>query len=455
MPLTDELGEACLNRDAELRDDPRVPKGFRDGNFELWLSEIAADQPYLPAHANRANDALFLRFSQAIADVLGARVDEVLSHPWPTWLPVFLKVAHVTRSTVVTFNYDPLLECAVDTEVLFDPTVGSVTWSEITDFVPPWAGARLEARAEPPPTMSLLKVHGSLNWYWAPGDMSGASVARRVLPGYYGHPEPYEDRERSRELPGRVPLVVPPTATKASYYTNPIVREIWTKAAGALREADRVVLMGYSVPLTDLTFTAMFRHAINAETTSVMLADLEPDDVATRVRSFGCAVDIVSGGSHEGPIAAYVHEWCRKVAGAVADEVRSGTTGQPNAPMVVAWGQHAAAAVTAVASNGMDVVLSVEPVRDGGAVRVRAAGAVLPTLNHALALMSHAGGALVVDVPGDPQPVIQCSLAYTNMGYGAGVWNVLMPAGAMPSPAGAGTPPTSPEEPSYRAFSLE
>jgi len=77
----------------------------------------------------------------------------------------------------------------------------------------------------------LLKLHGSLNWYWNPGDESGASVARRDLPGVYGTPLHYTDDDRRRQLPGRGPLIVPPSATKSLYYRNPITREMWQQAA--------------------------------------------------------------------------------------------------------------------------------------------------------------------------------------------------------------------------------
>ncbi|MDA8063349.1 MAG: hypothetical protein M0T80_13130 [Actinomycetota bacterium] len=59
-----------------------------------------------------------------------------------------------------------------------------------------------------------------------------------------------DDAERIRALPGRVPFVVPPTATKSAYLTNLVVRELWNRAFEALARADRVVLAGY--PVIDL-----------------------------------------------------------------------------------------------------------------------------------------------------------------------------------------------------------
>lgn len=257
IPLVDELGNLCLDT-GDLGKDPRVPEdGFRGGSFETWLSRLADDQPYLSTQENLEGRALFLRFSEAIADVLGEKVQEVLRTGWPSWLPEFRRVAHVRRSALVTFNYDPLIECAVGTGLLYDWGASEhVFWAELSGDMPPWPPGLAYLGAERAATFRLLKLHGSLNWYWNPGDVTGISTARRDLPGIFYAPNPYMEEDRRRNLPGRVPFVVPPSATKSSYYRNPFVREIWQQAAAALREAEHVVILGYSLPPTDLTFAS-------------------------------------------------------------------------------------------------------------------------------------------------------------------------------------------------------
>ena len=97
LPLTDELGNACLAID-DLGGDRRVPDGgFTGGTFETWLSGLAEPQPYLSEQQNLENQALYLRFSDAIATVLGERVCEALRHPAPRWLQAWLKAAHCRR----------------------------------------------------------------------------------------------------------------------------------------------------------------------------------------------------------------------------------------------------------------------------------------------------------------------------------------------------------------------
>jgi len=52
-------------------------------------------------------------------------------------------------------------------------------------------------------------------------------------------------------------MLVPPAATKTPFYKNQLLAAQWVQAAGALRGADELVLMGYSVPVTDLTVTSL------------------------------------------------------------------------------------------------------------------------------------------------------------------------------------------------------
>ena len=59
MPLTDELGDACLAFN-DLHNARGVPRKFRGGRFETWLSSIAEPQPYQSEPRNLENQALLL-----------------------------------------------------------------------------------------------------------------------------------------------------------------------------------------------------------------------------------------------------------------------------------------------------------------------------------------------------------------------------------------------------------
>src|SRR5664280_1088973 len=65
------------------------------------------------------------------------------------------------------------------------------------------------------------------------------------------------------------PRICQESPFKSPYYTNPITRELWNRAAAALDATKVVVLIGYSLPITDLVFTAMLRENVHAEVKAV------------------------------------------------------------------------------------------------------------------------------------------------------------------------------------------
>lgn len=145
MPLTDELGNACLSL---VPDWSRrgIEGEFQGGRFETFLSELASDQPYLSDTENLYNKARFASFSEAIASIIGKAQEQVLRVPAPAWLASFMTTAHHCGSTLMTFNYDCLLECvAVHPSALLTPaserldSYDEIDWNGVlTGDIPPW-----------------------------------------------------------------------------------------------------------------------------------------------------------------------------------------------------------------------------------------------------------------------------------------------------------------------------
>lgn len=76
----------------------------------------------------------------------------------------------------------------------------------------------------PASPLRLLKLHGSLTWFWSTGDPTGSTLEAWL-------PEQYGDLAQCRlQVPGREPFLVPPTTLKSPYLQMPLVREIWRQA---------------------------------------------------------------------------------------------------------------------------------------------------------------------------------------------------------------------------------
>lgn len=83
-------------------------------------------------------------------------------------------------------------------------------------------------------------------------------------------------------------MIVPPAAVKSPYYPNRTIRTLWRRAGEALRDADELVTMGFSLPPTDLIVSAML--ATNFEMTDDVIitpVDYGPHVVGRICDTFG------------------------------------------------------------------------------------------------------------------------------------------------------------------------
>jgi hypothetical protein len=62
---------------------------------------------------------------------------------------------------------------------------------------------------------------------------------------------------------GLDPMIVPPAAVKSPYYGNKILRGQWRAAGEALAQATELVIMGFSLPPTDMLVGSMLSTQVN------------------------------------------------------------------------------------------------------------------------------------------------------------------------------------------------
>jgi len=441
MPLTDELGKLCL---PHVTPDVSLPADFRGGRLETYLSELAIDQPYLSLIENMRNRALFEEFSGAIGLVLGARQNAVMGCRPPHWLVQFLVSAHVARAGVLTFNYDTLLECVaasmwgpldgIDANEPSDPFF----WDELTGGIPAWPPGPSRFGGTQRHTMRLLKLHGSLNWYWSPGDATGATIAKRDLPGAFPAPLAYEEHDRERELPGRVPFVVPPTAAKSLFYSTPLLHEIWSQAYTRLQSAKRVFLLGYSLPLTDLTTSSMFRDALQDTSSVVVIADLDASGVAQRVESLGIVADRIRvvDPQESRPIETVVGHVAAGRSSDVLRQLREAP--DQTQELVVSWGNYRHAGVTRIHLEDDIVLLTTEPLQEKSGYVTRLRAESEPSMRTIRDLPQEGRLALCVQLDDGTRQHLVGHRSY-QLAYGRSEgWRILQSAGLPnPEPPGA------------------
>jgi hypothetical protein len=369
MPLTDELGQEALGRAGLTADDPRLPAGgFHGGKFETWLSRLADDQPHLSDADNLDRRALFTRVSHGIHDALSERQLTALSSTAPEWFYTLLSVLHVRRPTVITLNYDDLVECGVDSHFLVNwdgRDQALVRGFDVINDMPPLPASPARWGRSVLPTFRLLKLHGSLSWYWGEGDDTGGTLQRWSTPGEFGAPRPEDTDARRRSLPGRVPFVIPPSATKSPFYRNLVTRELWQQAYDALRSTRRLVLVGYSLPGADLTIGGMIEDAASGRSLTVTVVNPCPQPVRNQLLTLGIKGEKIECRDGADCVEQFAHEYADLQARSILRTLKSAAISDNSGLLLAGWGPN-----IDLHPERLQPVIHIEPPDDNGDVIV-------------------------------------------------------------------------------------
>jgi len=132
-------------------------------------------------------------------------------------------------------------------------------------------------------TFQLIKLHGSINWFYSgvegsPGEQIYYRTVNSDSPAQdcWGHDFGTE-RGIHRLCQDKVPLIIPPVAEKSRFYDNRTIRILWTAARKALAEAEELLCVGYSLPVTDLTMK-LFLRAVARPKEVTLVNKVDPDD---------------------------------------------------------------------------------------------------------------------------------------------------------------------------------
>ena len=192
MPNMLELSDAVVeNLRANGRSEIRGLGTPLMKNFEQWLSYLVETPPWLSEAEQARNRADFLDVSLAVHEVLEARQRlTVMRNPCPDWLIRLVQKWHELEETVITFNYDQFVELAwlrhTPDPIPADRKRGSIdlypvplapVGARVGNVEVFNAGGLMILNVSPPPDgLKLLKLHGSLGWWYSgpnspPGDM--------------------------------------------------------------------------------------------------------------------------------------------------------------------------------------------------------------------------------------------------------------------------------------------
>ncbi|HEY3466894.1 MAG TPA: hypothetical protein VGL47_17295 [Amycolatopsis sp.] len=263
MPTMDGLS-AAIRSDLRARGRPTLPGEDTPlaDNFEQWLSYLIEDPPWLDDGQKFRNRAAFSDVAESLHSVLSALQALAAEDAPPGWLPQLVRYWQGVGAVVITFNYDLLVERTLLTEA------AGLRWTGIYPVPIAPLGIRTSGilgSRKNTGGLRLLKLHGSLGWWYSgPASPPGDQL-------YGTRIDPWGPASSTPPIVGvdelsvdKVPMIVPPAAVKSPYYVNNTIRAMWRQAAEALREAEELVIMGFSLPPSDQIVSSMLATELNA-----------------------------------------------------------------------------------------------------------------------------------------------------------------------------------------------
>lgn len=282
-------------------------------NVELFLSSLATPPPFLDEAVNFYNRGLFVEATRGLAETVFRAQQHALGSPLPQWLRGLVHTWHERRSTVITLNYDTLVESAVMSLDL-NGSAGAKVEPQFTYASPVrFAASEWAATSNPyingQPTFTLCKLHGSLSW-WRSGPVQQSPLDVEMWKDTFNSAvrAPWGDVVR-RVMTGE-PILVPPTLAKSSYFDNDLIRANWKRAHEGLSNADTIVIMGYSFPTGDMQMSALL-GTVGAQNKQVIVVDPDPEVRARVLHATRVEEDRIFLFDGEQPITSWAEQWAR------------------------------------------------------------------------------------------------------------------------------------------------
>jgi hypothetical protein len=273
MPLMKDLA-SCI--EAELDKFPdKFPEDSAYRKFktdvEGLLTYLHQEIPWKPDYDSKYDEGLLLKLLDCIGEYIAECEEKAFKKQPPPWVIQFVNYIHDKELTVATFNYDTILE-RLSENLIRNTGVRAIYRIPISSLYHrtgtiinggTWGGGSSN-------TYILLKLHGSINWYFTrDGNSPGAPV-------YYVEidADPNDESIKISKM-GLKPLIIPPVAEKAPFYGNQLVKILWAELKKAVDNADEIYCVGYSLPKSDYTTQIFFSTVINKDGRKVYIVNMK------------------------------------------------------------------------------------------------------------------------------------------------------------------------------------
>ncbi|HYC93639.1 MAG TPA: hypothetical protein VEO54_30825 [Thermoanaerobaculia bacterium] len=271
--------------DQFLVDEFHLPKNVAERKKEqypglpllLSLIDTAIDRKQPLGSKSRLDDLLRLR--AALEFTIFAVLDHDLRKiPTNHYAALFKRLLAEVRHapSAITLNYD----------IIADRSLRKLT-GQFPDYGCDVATAQYRKQAD---KYELLKLHGSLNWIYCPGchqldvgvSKSGWQTEKVLYEIYNKAPDSTDWYSAVHKMckvcgAGIRPVMITPTTRKD--YRNPHIAAVWYRAERLLQRANRVIIVGYSLPEDDVEVIYLLKRGLkNVDPKQISVVEFDEMD---------------------------------------------------------------------------------------------------------------------------------------------------------------------------------
>ena len=228
-------------------------------NFEEILTLLYQEFPWKEIEEKHIFKVLYFYISKILHKIINDNQIRGGNYSNNENLISFIKYITEHKSTVITFNYDTILETV--TNQIFKGkflTINDIYPINLEELIP--INAQIHPKLD---GFKLYKLHGSINWFYR-NDKSNRLFLKQDLG---------EDVDKA--LTGMIPFIVPPVFDKNSFMGFDIIGALWKEAKKEISCAEKIYILGYSLPESDLITRLMLKYNIN-KLSEIFIVNIDP-----------------------------------------------------------------------------------------------------------------------------------------------------------------------------------
>ena len=271
---------------------------YADGNVETLLSYYAIPNPHDDPVERARKERVTILLEMGIGELLQKREQDGVKVGLNPNGSKLASQWHANCSHVLTTNYDTIIE-RIAAEAKYKTETGvdkSLSYTDLYPIPVSPAVARdggMFFGSEHPATFTLYKLHGSTSWY--------KSQSQASFDPIYGLTPDQQDNPRFKKfIADKRRFIIPPVYDKSSLLDHESIRSLWWQAkTQALQQADKLYVIGYSLPETDAAMQTLLwegtgrSDGIPGEKKPLYIIDMNPAVIDRYSAKLGKYYDIM------------------------------------------------------------------------------------------------------------------------------------------------------------------